>query len=524
MINTIEIENINENQEFSRNFLEKINLQLENIKELYKDPLDGILKYNKEWRCTTFFWDSEKNITVDDVEDKEKTIQDNIQKIQSLLREIENKSELSNSIKEAYIASLKSMSKRLEMFQNALWIEAEKSWMFLSNHDCLKYNESSIKLLEEIYGERVSENKQEVTAVLSKMNAVFDKGKWNISTEEQQIFQKFLHTSATNFWYDFIPTSSRITLKTTNNTSSREHIDKEKLKKISQDIINFYKQYSNNNSLQNWEAVLDQGTDSINVSGINEQLRIPEWYANVNSQKVTQTIAGHEIEQHLLQWNVNNKVLGKWFSSGWYDFISEGMAKINEDISTGKINSLEDLKNNKEDVSLWIIGVFVCENYDFEDAVQLLTIYKKLITPEVSDEVAKEFAQKIVIRRKRFVSYSLPGSSPKDTLYQRGKNRVIDYLTEDWSLENAIKKYKDLNTFKLWPSELHLINEIKDELHISDEQALYPLFIGRIIADKLAHGVGSAKHYMKEMNLNSKDLDISTKKALVEILQQLKED
>jgi hypothetical protein len=95
-----------------------------------------------------------------------------------------------------------------------------------------------------------------------------------------------------------------------------------------------------------------------------------------------------------------------------------------------------------------MIGVFICENYNYTDAVQLLQIYKKLTSPKISEEASKNFAINTVKRRKRFVSYTLPGSSTKDTLYQRGKNWVIDYLTADNSLETAIKRYKELNTFK----------------------------------------------------------------------------
>ncbi|MDR0282877.1 MAG: hypothetical protein LBI53_06435 [Candidatus Peribacteria bacterium] len=45
----------NNNQQNFQKSLENINFQLEDIKETYKDPFDGILKYNKQGRCTTFF-------------------------------------------------------------------------------------------------------------------------------------------------------------------------------------------------------------------------------------------------------------------------------------------------------------------------------------------------------------------------------------------------------------------------------------------------------------------------------------
>jgi hypothetical protein len=55
----------------------------------------------------------------------------------------------------------------------------------------------------------------------------------------------------------------------------------------------------------------------------------------------------------------------------------------------------------------------------------------------------------MVKRRKRFVPYNIPGSSIKDALYQRGKDRVKKYLTENDSLEIALERYKNLNIFKL---------------------------------------------------------------------------
>ena len=62
-----------------KEYLEKINSDLEKIKEEFADPLDGVLKYDKNWRCITFFWDKgtsngnvpNGNITKEDIENKE---------------------------------------------------------------------------------------------------------------------------------------------------------------------------------------------------------------------------------------------------------------------------------------------------------------------------------------------------------------------------------------------------------------------------------------------------------------------
>jgi hypothetical protein len=52
MINNI---NINTTRESFQNTLEQINLQVDEIRQAYSDPIDGILKYTTDGRCITFF-------------------------------------------------------------------------------------------------------------------------------------------------------------------------------------------------------------------------------------------------------------------------------------------------------------------------------------------------------------------------------------------------------------------------------------------------------------------------------------
>jgi hypothetical protein len=61
--------------------------------------------------------------------------------------------------------------------------------------------------------------------------------------------------------------------------------------------------------LRHWEVIEDKGNNSLSISGMCEQLRIPTTYSNVSSQKITEIVAAHEIEQHLLQWVNNNAFL-----------------------------------------------------------------------------------------------------------------------------------------------------------------------------------------------------------------------
>ncbi len=211
--------------------------------------------------------------------------------------------------------------------------------------------------------------------------------------------------------------------------------------------MNFYKSYFQSSELNRWKVVEQENTSALNVSGTDEALNIPENYEATDHNKITKTIIGHEIEQHLFHWVNSNKTLGTGFTSGKYDFISEGIAKLNEDLASGKLSKLEDLPLLKEGASIGLIGVFVSERLAFDDAVKILKCYFKMKGKE--DAEAEKKAITAVQRKKRFVAKNLPGSSIKDTLYQRGKNWIIDYLLEEGTLESAVERYKNLNILKV---------------------------------------------------------------------------
>lgn len=98
--------------------------------------------------------------------------------------------------------------------------------------------------------------------------------------------------------------------------------------------MDFYKSYFQSPELNRWKVVEQENTSALNISGTNEVLNIPENYEATDNNKITQTIIGHEIEQHLFHWVNNNKLLGTGFTSRKYNFITEGLAKLNEDIAS----------------------------------------------------------------------------------------------------------------------------------------------------------------------------------------------
>jgi hypothetical protein len=522
-MNSINSTSNTEKESNYKEYLESVNKALEKIKEEYADPLDGILKY-ENWVCTTFFGKTENKIILEDIQKKEIEIINTIEVLEKIKQDIIKKKEIPINLKKIYIESINSLIKKFSMFQHSLRIEWEKSWYSLSDSERKIHSKKVLNLQKEIYWEPVSENKEETDDILEKLHNVFEKNQQKLDDDEKNIFWTFLNESNSKFNFKYNKKVTEEKKEIEEKWNEIKNINKAKIKTISNGIIDFYKSHfwEENTTLKDWNIREQNWIDSLNVSGIYQELRIPENYEDVWEKKITQTVISHEIEQHLLWWDSNNRFLWKGFTSWRYDFISEWLAKINEDIASWKINSFEDLKNLKEKPTIWIIWVFICENYNYENAVKIITIYNKL-TSKDDNEKCKKKAIDIVKRRKRFVPYNLPWSSIKDTLYQRGKDRVKKYLTEDNSLEIALEKYKNLNIFKFWPEELKYIEEIKKELNIEENSAYFTLFIGRILHDKLNKGKWSAKNYLEEMNLNHQKVTISSKKELINILQMLKE-
>ncbi len=518
---------LNSQQEYNENdILVSINKQLETTKEGYSDPLDGVLTYNNKGICTTFF-SGEKEITLNDIQQKEQEIKDKIQALEKLFNDV-NESPIQPNLKWIYLNSILWVKNKFKMFQSAIRLEASKSWYILDEKIKQEKTTEVTHLQEKIYGARVSNTPEERNVIMQRLLEKFEKNKNKLTDQEQSTYQRFLNTIEQKY--------GTIKKNTTNENDTEDQIkdesdlikkhkndkviSKEKLKEYSNKILNIYKTHfikNNNIPNPNRKADIDPEKKALYLSS-KENLAIPESYENITKEKFTKVVIGHEIEQHLLWRNNTNRLLGEWFMGNWYDLLSEWVAKINESIASWEINGLEDLEKLKEKPGLWIIGIFVCENYNYEDSVEILRIFHKLGKRKDEAECLKK-ATDMVKRRKRFFDYSLPGSSIKDTLYDRGKNRVIDYITKDKDIKTAVWKYKDLNFGKLWKEELEIIPELKKELWINDTQVLQTLMISRILNDKLTKGKWSAREYSNPLGM--KKLDISTKRQLIEVLKDI---
>lgn len=513
-----------DNENSNKNFLRDINYELENIKNNYEDQLDGVLTYNKKGVCTSFFGEIE-TITETIIQEKEREIDKKLIELDEIKKKVINNLKLPQNVRKIYINSIHGIENKFRMFKNAIWLEATKSGYQLDENTRVEKKNEVTKFQELVYGARVSDTPEERDEIINRLNQKIEGNEKKLTEEEIKTYQKFLDAMWQKYWvqYKSKPATTEVNKKVEESEIVKSHkndkvVSKEKMKEYSNKVLNAYKEYFTKNydiNEPNWESDFNNEKKSLYLSS-KEKLEIPTDYENVSKEKITKVVIGHEIEQHLLWRNNTNRLLGEWFMGNWYDLISEGVAKINEAIASWEVNSLDDLKKLKEKPGLGMIGIFVCENYNYEEAVEILRIYHKLGKRKEESECLKK-ATDMVKRRKRFFDYNEPGSSIKDSLYDRGKNWVIDFLTEDNDFASAIQRYKDLNFWKLGKEEIELIPTLKSELGINDNQVIYTLMISRILNDKLIKWKWSAKEYMNPLHM--KQIDFSTKRQIMEVLK-----
>lgn len=317
----------NENEPLS---LTKVRTKMEQLNIRYADPFDGILKYDKIGRNLTLWNEKDFPLTEQKVQEKSDQIHQDLQAIEELKTQLQSSQEDPTLIS-LYLSSLNSKQDRLLMLENSLRLEAEKSGFPISDELRTEKHAQVLHLQQKIYGNHVSETPTERDACRRQLNKLFEQKKEKLNPEEIQLFASFLHQITIKYGnladeVPFITPKVKV-------LEGEKTIDSQQMRQLSHQIMDFYKNYFQSAELSRWQVKEQKHTSALNISGTDEVLNIPEHYERTNHNKITQVIIGHEIEQHLLHWVNSNKLTGTGFTSGKYDFISEGVAKLNEDIA-----------------------------------------------------------------------------------------------------------------------------------------------------------------------------------------------
>lgn len=292
-----------------------------------------------------------------------------------------------------------------------------------------------------------------------------------------------------------------------------ESLSAEQLKEIMENTMKLYQDYQSRNfqsEVTPRDVKIDSKKKNMDVEASSQTVSLPS--KSRTREAAIQTGLGHELEKHWLSGVNTSKFLGKTFKGPGYLDFEEWMAKIHEAFVAGKISNLNDIKDLAEKPGIGLLTVFVCENYPRKKALEIMTLYSRMWTGTNNPE-------DLVDRRKRFVADNLPWASIKDAVYYRGQKKVIDLLTQWGTLEEARKQFESMS-MKLWSQDLPKLELLKKELGIQEWQITLPLFLSKIIFDKLKYGKGSLK---KSHNLFLSDdkpkLNFSEKRKLVKIIQ-----
>jgi len=185
------------------------------------------------------------------------------------------------------------------------------------------------------------------------------------------------------------------------------------------------------------------------------------------------------IIEHEIWWHVVRGAQGKqrlWFAWANYENIEEWITKLNE-----YLMHYDTLEGIPLEPGIAHISVFIGENYNFQDTLQLLKIYFKL--KGKSDIDAQKLAFTRTKRIKSYYARDQPWANRKDVIYYRGAKKLIEYL-KTLSPEERAEFYNDAYFATLSFEDITLVPELKEQLGISKETIDIPFPLWKLILRK----------------------------------------
>ena len=259
-----------------------------------------------------FFSNEDFPLSNEIVSAKEEKIRADRGFLEEVKTEIKENPNFSTHLQNLYLAAIAAKQAKLKMFEAAVWLEAEKSGLVLDSQLRQEKQSKVQKLQRIIYGKPASEDPEEVGDTFEVLQSLFEKKSNILSDKERQEFSDFL----TLFSETLAPQKrDKKVSPQAAVVQGVETIDRDTFKSITVKILDFYKSYFNSDEIKKWQVQDKQGAGSLNINGVDRVLNVPQKYATTNHNKLTQTVIGHEIEQHLLQRVNSNPIAGTGFSA-----------------------------------------------------------------------------------------------------------------------------------------------------------------------------------------------------------------
>lgn len=495
----------------------------------YYDSKYGII--NK-----SLFWSDHKwPITIEDIKIKHYEIRSKKFMIKDLIKYTSQDNHIWETTKSVYLNSLENIDNIYDLLSHSVYFEAEKWWYILTKEEKEFHYDKVIELQKKVYGPQISDTPKEREKVIKKLTQTFDLKKENLTISEQEEFKNFLMEINNKFDYDYKNTidiswkkieksEKKIENQTIEFIKKNPSIDLTLTQKIEKKVFDFYdlqKKWSKI-TLKDWSTWVHWKSANSVIHSKRKSMSPNDW-KNITIDKLLSIKISHEIEKHVLMWENTNHHLWLGFFGKDYQIVEETLAtKIHEGITNWTLSSYEDLPKLLETVNSSFIWTFIAENFNLKDASKFYWLYVKLINPKSKTDIGK-----FMERRKNHYPFDMKGANTWETKYQRGTDTVIEDFINAWSLENAISLYKNMSIFKLWIDDIKKVPLLRKELNVSDDELFFPLFVGKILKDKLIKWKGSINNYEKifwrnyKEIMNIKTISYQAKRNLVEILDLL---
>lgn len=310
-----------------------------------------------------------------------------------------------------------------------------------------------------IYGPKISSVPEEKDLIMQNLSELATKNKDKITEEEQLKFSEFITKFPISTSIKDVSKIKKIPMKGSISLTNAKNI-------ANYAINSFY-------NIPKWNAISQIGRNNLSVNTDKQEINLPANKPSFPEWSLA-TIIEHEIWWHVVRGAQGKQRL--WFAWANYENIEEWITKLNEYLM--HYDTLEDIP-----LEPWIahISVFIGENYNFQDTLQLLKIYFKLKWKSDID------AQKLALTRtKRIKSYyarDQPWSNRKDVIYYRGAKKLIEYL-KTLSPEERAEFYNDAYFATLSFEDITLVPEFKNQLEIPKETTDIPFPLRKLILRK----------------------------------------
>ena len=183
----------------------------------------------------------------------------------------------------------------LECFQNAIFLEAEKCGIELSDADRQKYL-NEVNRLQNIYsGPEISAIPEEKAFVGEQLEEIFQKNKEKISHEECVIFEKFLQKSGFNQENPKKEESSEVTLRKEKSENLKQILLEES------EIVEILKMVLDLYEMHDWIVEMNENRKIFAVSYDDKKIILPKNKLSSTSLFRLLELMDHEIGVHAIR-------------------------------------------------------------------------------------------------------------------------------------------------------------------------------------------------------------------------------